>query len=994
VKRKFEVKLTMLRGLITIGLIIALLCSCATHQAPAETKSVPNQTSLGESDLDRALQRVASESLGEREGTVIIIDPQNGRLRAIVNPRLAFEQAFPPGSAIKPFTALAAMRAGLIGSEYRHQCRTRYARGDFEIVCSHPVSKSPFNLAQALAYSCNNYFARVGERLSEGSFNSTLSSFGFGYKTGVNAAESMGNLPRGDWQVRDALGESDRLLVTPIQLITAYAALVNGGHLYQPQRSTDHDLVPQEKMRLMITPAHRDVLIEGMRGSVKYGTAAKAMLSELPFYVFGKTGTSTASNNWRTQGWFVGFAAEKSPLGSPRPDQIKIGVLVFLKRAHGSQCAEVAKPILDCGLQKSGGVGEWESGGVGERESGRVGERESGRGREGGTRGQGDKEKSAIRNPQSAIEESAIRNPQSAIRVHSVSENITRELPVEEYLAGVLLGEASIESEIEALKAQAVISRTFALKNRNRHAQEGFDYCSTTHCQRFVMPKANQKTAARRAVEQTAGEILRDQSRQIVDAYFHAACGGVTANIETLWGVTAPTYLLGVRDDFCATMPHRRWIQTIRSDQLGKALQSDERTNAGARLDSITVSKRDATGRAEMITIAGSRRRVVRGWDFKIIVGRALGWHMIKSSRFDVARAGNDFVFRGSGFGHGLGLCQEGAHVAARRGMNYRQILNHYFPGTRLIVLSPNQHSKTGVGGGESRIPPTGVGGSFRPSPQTGISLQESPRRKSGDRSIPTYSANVGAKESPRRESGDRSGPAFLSLESDLLTKPCRLGLNNPPTAVGGIQTKPEFIKTLSSEHFRVSFPSNVDPGSVEKVLRVLETARDDLLRRLKKASLRIAEPAPFEVVIHSTTSSFIKATGQSGWAAGATRGRRIELQPIKLLQRRGILTTTLRHELAHAVIEALSQGRGPRWMVEGMAIHVAGEGALLMRIEIKIRLSREEIERRLARTATVAEMRELYAMAYREVYAMIQSEGEPGIWRRLAKFKETSKKA
>ena len=278
------------------------------------------------------------------------------------------------------------------------------------------------------------------------------------------------------------------------------------------------------------------------------------------------------------------------------------------------------------------------------------------------------------------------RNPQSAIKVRSVSENVTRELPLEEYLVGVLGAESSVEDEIEALKAQAVVSRAFALKNLGRHAREGFDFCSTTHCQRFTFPKTKGAVngAARRAVEGTAGVILNDSLGNVVDAYFHAACGGMTANIETLWGAPAPSYLRGVRDDFCATMPHRRWAQKIPANQLAKAMQSDERTNVGARLVSITVTKRDATGRAEALTIEGARRRLVRGWDFKLIVGRALGWQMIKSSRFEVSRAGDDFIFRGSGFGHGLGFCQEGAHVAARRGMSHRQILNHYFPGTRL----------------------------------------------------------------------------------------------------------------------------------------------------------------------------------------------------------------------------------------------------------------------------------------------------------------------
>src|SRR5262249_17765680 len=126
--------------------------------------------------------------------------------------------------------------------------------------------------------------------------------------------------------------------------------------------------------------------------------------------------------------------------------------------------------------------------------------------------------------------------------------------------------------------------------------------------------------------------------------------------------------------------------------------------------------------------------------------------------------------------------------------------------------------------------------------------------------------------------------------------------------------------------------------------------------------------------------------TGQWGWAAGATRGRRIELQPLDLLRRRGLLNTTLRHEMTHAVIEVLGDGRAPRWMAEGLAIYVAGEAATLPRIENKDRLTREELERRLARPASASESRKLYAMAYHEIRAMIEAEGEAVVWRRVAR--------
>src|SRR5262249_48853229 len=120
------------------------------------------------------------------------------------------------------------------------------------------------------------------------------------------------------------------------------------------------------------------------------------------------------------------------------------------------------------------------------------------------------------------------------------------------------------------------------------------------------------------------------------------------------------------------------------ADRMLKALRSDPRTNVGETIRDISVSRYDETGRAELVSIAGDQKRNINGWEFKLIVGRALGWNLLKSSRFTISRSGSAFVFRGSGFGHGLGLCQEGAHVMAQRGITYRQILAKYFPGTNL----------------------------------------------------------------------------------------------------------------------------------------------------------------------------------------------------------------------------------------------------------------------------------------------------------------------
>ncbi len=862
-----------------------ILCACTWPKSRPEAVEVRAETSASEAGQDASLQRAATEALAEREGTLIVMDPQTGRIRALVNPRLAFEQAFPPGSAIKPFTALVALRSGVVDRETRWFCRRQYARSDLAIVCSHPKDDSPFNLAQALAYSCNDYFARLGERLNEGTFSATLAAFGLGARTGVNAGhEGAGKLPRGEWAVSQALGESDQLLVTPIQLLAAYVALVNGGRRYRPQHVAPEAFAAEEVARLSIARPHRAVLIEGMRRSVKYGTAAQARLDSLPLHIFGKTGTSTSSNGFRNQGWFIGFAAEPDALGEVAPDRVTLAVLVFLKREPGARCAAVAREVF-AEYAKTRRV-----------------------------------ETAELSGAKSALLSTPPTGSGLTIKVHLVSENKTRTMSLEEYLRGVLAAEAGSEDEIEALKAQAVVSRTFALKNLKRHASAGYDFCSTTHCQRYTagrgvntVPGAvatgyNFDSPAQRAVAETSGEVLSDEQGRMIESYFHAACGGMTANLEALWGVPSPAYLRGVRDDFCTTMPRRDWRQTIPAAQLAAALRRDARTDVGAKLDNVVIIKRDISGRAELIALEGERRRLVRGWDFKLIVGRALGWHLLKSSRFEVQRTGERFLFRGGGFGHGLGLCQAGAHVMARRGMTYRQILSHYFPGTALR----------------------------------------------------------------------RSKPSLLRATWWETSKPGSDGV------VEAFQTDARKL-SLSSEHFRVRYPAELEKREIEAVVRILERARTDIMRRLQEASLNATGLEVVEVIIHRTVQDFIAATGQPWWVAGVTRGGRIELQPLRVLQRRGVLLTSLRHEYAHAVIETLAKGKTPRWLAEGLAAHVAGEGVVLARVRTDVRLTWDEIERRLASPASVQEMRQCYAAAYRKVRALIQAEGETGLWRRVA---------
>jgi len=520
-----------------------------------------------------------------------------------------------------------------------------------------------------------------------------------------------------------------------------------------------------------------------------------------------------------------------------------------------------------------------------------------------------------------------LRSLDSTIKVHLVSDKVTQTLSLEDYVLGVMRAEGTVESEPEALKALAIATRTYALKNSGRHATDGYDFCSTTHCQRFVAKDPTLSNGATTsllesrlsaAVRATEGQVLLDDRGQPIDAYFGASCGGETANIRDLWGVAPASYLRGVRDEYCDGGRHAKWTDIISRADLLRAVQSDPRTDVGNRLDQVLVSKRDETGRAEFITLEGEHRKIVRGWDFKIIVGRVLGWNVLKSSRFEVGRSGSNFVFRGSGFGHGLGLCQEGAHVMAARGASYQKILEKYFPGT----------------------------GVKRVVKQLGAKLDVTERSK-----------------------------------ADVLLNTLGYLYSSPAGSTNSFR-----LLTISSENFHLTYPADVDRRTVNQILNTLESTHSDYLRRASAAANSVNIPR-LEIRLNESTGDFTSRTGQPWWAAAATRDNHIELQPVAILKQRGVLFTTLRHELAHIIIDSISNKRAPRWLGEGFALYLAGEGQTISRYVARERLREDELEQRLQHPRTQVEMRTLYAEAYLMVVEMIRRQGEPSVWNKLATY-------
>ncbi len=402
---------------VSVGVGFTLAPSRSIRDVPAE----PGHRSETSSEQNTDLQAVAATALGTREGSIVVIDPQTGHIRAVVNPEIAFKTAFPPGSTIKPFTTIAALRAGVLTTDTRIRCRGKYKREDVIDACVHRPQLPPFNPAEAVAYSCNYYFATTGERLDGENFAQLLTEFGFGQTTGIeDQQETAGIVARTRWQAQSALGEGPFLQVTLVQMAMAYAALFNGGTLLKP----NYDGIRKVRAQVRIENEERATLLEGMRGAVSFGTAEKADLDSLPVHIIGKTGTSTQLQGFRTQGWFAGIAFK--PNTAPEPANAQLLVVVYLKNAHGSDAAELARPIFEEFARK--------------REA---------------------------------------HMDTTYVSVHQVSENVTQRMPLEDYVLHVVSSEASVEDQPDALKALAIAARTYALKNLGRHKEHGYDFAAT-----------------------------------------------------------------------------------------------------------------------------------------------------------------------------------------------------------------------------------------------------------------------------------------------------------------------------------------------------------------------------------------------------------------------------------------------------------------------------------------------------------------------------------
>ena len=261
------------------------------------------------------------------------------------------------------------------------------------------------------------------------------------------------------------------------------------------------------------------------------------------------------------------------------------------------------------------------------------------------------------------------------IRVRLEGSRSIEDLRLEDYVAGVVAGEMPPSFPVEALKAQAVAARSYALTRKLEAQRTGkpWDISAGVLTQVY---QGRHSPAARAAAEATLGEVLV-LGMEPVEAYFHSVCCGQTESGLAALGRDLP-YLTPVDCGECDDVPGARWRREFSAAELGRA------AGLGGAADAVRVTSRTPTGRAERVEIArGDRTAALSAADLR----QRLGFSRLPSLAFDVSPFAGGFAFEGTGLGHGAGMSQHGAAGMARAGSTYREILAHYYPGTEVVKM-------------------------------------------------------------------------------------------------------------------------------------------------------------------------------------------------------------------------------------------------------------------------------------------------------------------
>ncbi len=271
------------------------------------------------------------------------------------------------------------------------------------------------------------------------------------------------------------------------------------------------------------------------------------------------------------------------------------------------------------------------------------------------------------------------------IKLYRHEKDKVEEIPLEKYLEGVLVAEMPAKFNIEALKAQAVASRTYAyskMMNKNK-LHDVADVCDTVHSQAYIDEKDYEKkfgdkteeyiTKIRKAIQETSSKVLVYDGKIVENALYFAVSSGLTEDALEVYSFSEP-YLKSVESPFDKDVPNSTKQYIFKEDEIVNKINKEYRQANVKSFDDIEVLKYTKAGSVEKIRLGDE---VVRGLDFRYLLN-------LNSSNMKMTKQGDDIIIDVKGYGHGVGLSQWGAGKMSELGYDYEKILKHYYTGVEI----------------------------------------------------------------------------------------------------------------------------------------------------------------------------------------------------------------------------------------------------------------------------------------------------------------------
>jgi stage II sporulation protein D len=265
-------------------------------------------------------------------------------------------------------------------------------------------------------------------------------------------------------------------------------------------------------------------------------------------------------------------------------------------------------------------------------------------------------------------------NDNLSISIENGLLRLINESKLDNYIAGVSEAEAGSRSTVEFYKVQAILARTYALGHIGKHQAEGFNLCDQTHCQAFF--GRTSETDILQAVVATRGKVVVDEDMNLIDAAFHSNSGGQTANSEDVWGKPM-SYLRSIKDTFSFKMPNAKWQRKMSAQDWLSYLKIKHNypiEDSSARWAALHF-KQD------------TRKANLEYYGLKVPLKNVRNDFQLKSTFFSLISVGDSVLFIGRGFGHGIGMCQEGAMRMTKLGYTYKDIVSFYYQNVHLIDI-------------------------------------------------------------------------------------------------------------------------------------------------------------------------------------------------------------------------------------------------------------------------------------------------------------------